>query len=93
MQQLVIHPRVSKKRRNIKDDDVISAWKNAIAISRRSYSFPGYYVAVGAEKKGRLLQMVGVELENGSILVYHAMKLAETMRAELGLQKGARDGV
>ena len=32
-----------------------------------------------------MIEMVGVEMEDGTVLVYHAMKLTKKMSTELGL--------
>lgn len=45
----------------------------------------GAYIGSGADRKGRLLEFAGKETEDGSLLVYHAMKLTRKMQLELGL--------
>jgi hypothetical protein len=37
------------------------------------------------DTKGRLIEMVSVELEDGGVLVYHAMRLTAKMARELEL--------
>lgn len=46
---------------------------------------PAHIIAAGADSKGKLIEMIGVELNNGKALVYHAQKLTAKMQAELGL--------
>ena len=46
---------------------------------------PAHIIAAGADSKGRLIEMIGVEIDNGQVLVYHAQKLSAKMQAELGL--------
>lgn len=46
---------------------------------------PAHIIAAGTDSKGRLIEMIGVELDNGQVLVYHAQKLTAKMQAELGL--------
>ena len=77
--------RVHEKYPEVDDEDVITAWRNAIAIRNRTYSPPDYYVAAGADSKGRMLEMPGVELEDGTLRIVHAMRLQDEMRKELGL--------
>ena len=84
-EQVVVHPRVHQRHPEIEDGDVLVAWKNAIAIRRRSYDPPDYYAAAGVDGKGRLLEMVGLEIEHETVLVFHAMRLTKKMRGELGL--------
>jgi len=76
---------VNEKRPDIEDGDVISAWKSAIVVRRRNYSTPSHYVAAGLDSKGRMLQMVAVELNDGTFEIYHAMRLTQKMQDELGL--------
>lgn len=52
---------------------------------RRSYEPPDVYAAAGADGKGRMLELLGVELEDDTLLVYHAMRLTRKMRNELGI--------
>jgi hypothetical protein len=82
---IVVHPRVHEKHPEIESDDAIAAWNNAIAVRNRAYGPPDYYAAAGADKKGRMLEVVGVGLEDGSLLIFHAMKLTDKMRNELEL--------
>ena len=41
--------------------------------------------AAGADARGRMIEMVGVELEGGGVLIYHAMRLTAKMARELRL--------
>jgi len=82
---ITVSPRIHEKHPEIEDEDVIMAWKNAIAIRNRTYSPPDYYAAAGADSKGRMLEMVGVELEDNTLRIFHALKLRDEMREELGL--------
>lgn len=86
MSSIQVHPRILKRHPEISEEDVVTAWVNAIAIRNRTFSPPDMYAAAGADTKGRMLELVGVELENGSMLIYHAMKLTDKMRKELGLK-------
>ena len=82
---ITVHPRVSIKRPEISDEDAIHAWRNAIAIVNRECNPPDYYAAAGIDSKGRILELVGVELEDNSLMIFHAMKLTNKMKKELGL--------
>jgi len=83
--RVIVHPRVNAKRPEITEDDVATAWKNAFVIQRRNSDSTECYAAAGIDSKSRILEMIGVEREDGTIIVIHAMKLTNKMRAELGL--------
>ena len=82
---IIVHPRVNIKRPKISDEDAIHAWRNAITIVNREYDPPDYYAAAGMDTKCRILELVGVELEDNSLMIFHAMKLTKKMKDELGL--------
>jgi hypothetical protein len=82
---IVVHPRVGQRHPEISDEDVICAWNAAIAIQNRMYEPPDYYAAAGADTKGRMLELVGVAIDIDTLMIYHAMKLTDKMRKELGL--------
>lgn len=85
MEDVMVHPRVAQQHPEISEEDAISAWRNAIAVQNRTYTPPDIYAAAGADSKGRMLELLAVELEDGTMLIYHAMKLTRKMRAELGM--------
>lgn len=82
---IVVHPRVPAKHPDVTEEDVVTAWKHAVAARRRNFDPPSHVAAAGVDTRGRLIEMVGVELEGGGVLVYHAMRLTEKMARELGL--------
>ena len=82
---ILVHPRVRQKRPDVTDEDVIHAWRNAIVVAGRVSDHPDYYIAAGMDTKGRMLELVGVELENDTFMIFHAMKLTTKMINELGL--------
>ncbi len=59
------HPELTKK-------DVHLAWKNALASIPRLDSRSLEYLAVGADSKGRLIEMVGRLAPNGDWVIWHA---------------------
>ena len=83
--KIAVHPRVHARHPEIDDEDARAAWNNAIALINRSYSPPDIYAAAGLDGKGRMLKLLGAELEDDSILIFHAMKLPRKMSRELGL--------
>lgn len=51
---------------------------------------PDYYAAAGADPRGRMIEMVGVELEDNRLLIFHAMRLTAKMADELCIWKENR---
>ena len=85
MGRIEVHHRVSERHPDVTDDDVVTAWENAVAMRHRNFDPPAYVAAAGMDTKGRLIEMVGVELEDGGVLVYHAMRLTAKMAREFEL--------
>lgn len=85
--KLKVHQRIALRHPEIATHDVETAWRNAVAMRLRTMEPqpPAHIIAAGADSKGRLIEMIGVELDNGQVLVYHAQKLTAKMQAELGL--------
>lgn len=73
MDSIIVDKRVHERHPDISDEDALSAWKNAISMVRRDTSEKDFYVAVGADMKGRLLELVATESAGGNLLVFHAM--------------------
>lgn len=80
-----VHPRVTERHPDVTEDDVATAWRNAVAMRRRNFDPPSHVAAAGVDTKGRLIEMVGIEEEDGGVYVYHAMRLTVKMARELGL--------
>lgn len=85
--KLKVHQRITLRHPEIVTHDVETAWRNAVAMRLRTMEPqpPAHMIAAGADSKGRLIEMIGVELDNGKVLVCHAQKLTAKMQAELGL--------
>lgn len=83
--KLEVHRRVFLRHPDVTDMDVEIAWRSAIAMRLRNIEAPAHIVAAGADSKGRLIEMIGVQLDNGQVLAYHAQKLTAKMQAELRL--------
>lgn len=83
--KLIVHPRVFERHPEVSEEGIAAALRNPLAIVKRAYEPPDVYAAAGADTKGRLLEVLGIELEGESFLVYHAMKLSPKMQRELGL--------
>lgn len=83
---LFIHERINLRHPEITEQDVKSAWKNCVALRHRNFDPPSYYVAAGIDRRGRLLEMVGVELEDNNLLIYHCQKMTLKVATELELE-------
>ena len=84
-EKVVVHKRVAERHPDISEQDALQAWRNAVAVVNRTYSPPDIYAAAGSDSKGRMLELLGIELEDGTLMIYHAMKLTRKMSSELGL--------
>ena len=69
--RLTVHPRVHRRHPELTEADVVAAWEGALVSGRR----PGTdrWVVVGADRGGRLVEMVAVHDGRGHWLVFHAM--------------------
>ena len=86
MDSVVVDARVSKRHPKIKDSDVLSAWGNAISVIRRDTSEKDFFVVIGSDSKGRLIEMVAAEEVSGTKRIFHAMTPpSEISLKELGL--------
>ncbi len=84
-EKIVVLPRVTRRHPYLSEDDVFSAVKNAYAVRRRNYDEPCHYCLAGIDLRGRMIEVVGAEQEDGTLIVYHAMKLTPKMAKELGI--------
>lgn len=83
-----VHERVHEKHTEISEQDVMAAWENLFRWSLRETERKDYYVAVGMDQKGRLLEMVAAVEEDGTMVIFHAMTppSKKTLR-EVGLTR------
>ena len=85
MVKVAVHSRVSARHPDVTESDVVAAWTHAVAMRYRNFDPPAHISAAGLDTKGRMIEMVGVELEDGGVLVYHAMRITPKFAQELGL--------
>lgn len=81
-----VHPRVSAKRPELTDEDVRTAFEEALR-SRGRDTDPIQWVGVGMDRQGRLLEFIAVEDEPDGWLVFHAMLATVKVLQEIGLRK------
>ncbi|RDB69931.1 hypothetical protein [Eggerthella sinensis] len=89
-QRLVVHPRIQKRHPDVLEEDVRTAWRNAVRIQKREGSFDDRYLAVGIDQRGRLLEITAVRLDRETVLAFHAMKATVKAVTELGLKTKRR---
>lgn len=89
-QRLIVHPRIRKRHSDVLEEDVRTAWRNAVRIQKRAGSFDDRYLAVGGDQHGRLLEMCAVQLDRDTVLVFHAMKATVKALTELGFNERRR---
>lgn len=72
MGELIIHPRMLRRRSQLREENVRTAWENAYyeALHPDSPDFPEY-LRIGTDSNGREIEMVGVSIDTGWP-VYHA---------------------
>ena len=73
------------KKHGSTDMDIRSAIKNCIAARYRNFDIPCQICFAGSDLQGRLIEVLGAELEGNKLIVYHAMPLTRKMAFELGL--------
>lgn len=71
MSRVLIHPRVLGRQSELDESDVAAAMRSMLRYKRRE---AGEWVAVGADSRGRLVELAYVYDDNsGCFLVCHAM--------------------
>ena len=84
----VVDARVQIRHPGINDDDVLTARRNAFNVVIRDTSEKDFHVAVGADMKGRLLELVAAEDADGTMRIFHAnTPPSERTLKELGIIK------
>lgn len=73
MDDVVVHPRVEARHPELSEDDVLSAWENALVTCQRIGNASDRLVALGSDAKGRLVEMVANRLPEGTWVIFHAM--------------------
>ena len=71
MSQIIVSSRINKRHPNIAEEDVVHAFKSMLRHKQRGGD---EYVTIGADSKGRILEMVYIyNFEHDFFLVYHAL--------------------
>ena len=61
------------------------AWSHPVAMRYRNFDTPAFIAAAGLDSHGQLIEMLGGEQEDGTVVIYHAMRMTYKMASELGL--------
>lgn len=72
MDDVIVNARIMERHPDLSEEDVLCAWENAVALLPRLSKDHDECVAIGADLKGRLVEMIAARLEDGSWLIYHA---------------------
>lgn len=89
-QRIVVHHRICERHPDVTEDDVRTAWRSAVRVQQREGSFDARYLAIGTDRRGRLLEMCAVRIDDESVLVFHAMQATVKALTELGLNERRR---
>ena len=82
-----LHIRQCARKHGLSENDIRHAWRNRKAMRVRDYaSVPLIYVVAGLDMRGRMVEVLAAEREDGSYEVFHAMKLTNKIARELDMQ-------
>lgn len=73
MENTSVHKRVCRLHPDLTEKDVLTAWSHIVRSFTRTWTDQRECVAVGVDGKGRLIEMVAIRSQNGSLLIFHAM--------------------
>ena len=82
--KVVVHPRVTERHPYLTVEDVLHAVRVHKAVRRRNFDPPCHFAIAGLDSKGRMIEILGAEQEDGTLIVYHAMKITEKMAKCVG---------
>ena len=70
MENVYVHPHALKH--GLTEEEILYAWDNYISKRRRHIPNTDQIIAVGFDRAGHFVQMVGITKKDG-VMVYHAM--------------------
>lgn len=73
------------RKHGLGEIDVVAAIHNAVASRYRNFDIPCHVALAGPDRNGNLIEVLYAEQEDGSLIVYHAMRLTNKMARELDL--------
>lgn len=81
------------RKHGLTDSDILKAMReypNPIAAQHRNYEIPAHIALAGTDTRGRYVEVLAAEQEDGTWVVYHAMKLTRKMASELQVEQYLR---
>jgi hypothetical protein len=88
---VTVHPRIHRLHPEVGNDDVLAAWSNCSRFIPRQRGSRDDFIAVGADGKGRLVEMVAAIDDAGDWVIFHAMTPpSKRMLGELGFMDERR---
>lgn len=72
-------------KHGLTEGELRAAWRNPVAMRYRNFDVPAFIAAAGLDSHGQLIEMLGGEQEDGTVVIYHAMRMTRKMADELGL--------
>lgn len=83
-----MHERVLERHPELSEDDVLDAWASCFRSVPRLDRYPHEYLAIGADSKGRLIEMIARKTSADVWIIYHAFT-PPTQKAlrELGMMR------
>ncbi len=88
MNEIYVHPRVTKKHSNLSEEDVLYAFENYETCRQRLDKEAYECLGFGFDAKGRMIEFVAVRDKEGDWLIYYALTpLSENAKRELGIER------
>lgn len=72
-------------KHGLTEADIRHAVRMRAAARHRNFDPPAHVALAGPDARGRMVEVLMAEMEDGRWLVYHAMKMTDKIAYELGL--------
>lgn len=72
-------------KHKLTEEEIRAAWRHPQAMRYRNFDIPCFIASAGVGANGQLIEMLGAEQDDGTIVIYHAMNLTNKMADELGI--------
>ena len=70
---VIVHERVCRRHPELTEKDVVAAWENQFRSTTRDTSDGIRYLAVGFDSNNRSIEMIAIERDVDTWLIFHAM--------------------
>ena len=88
MEELIIDEHALKH--GLDPEDIEHAWREYVAKSYRGAPNEGEVIAVGCDRRGRFVEMVGAERPHATIVFHTITPPTRNALRELGMERGRR---